>query len=441
MMEISEIPGYVVDQAMKKGADDVVCTAYDGARNQVRFANSEISISKSWESVGIDIFLTQDKKIMYTSVNDFNTLDKTIDDMLSFLKVMEPSQSYEGIAQGKHSYPASDYDKRLAELDEGLIELASQAIDSAMNSGANRVAGVLYSSHGTQYLATSGGASGHHTGADLDISLRAFASKEASGHSVRSVNNLDDLDPQKVGEEAGEMAKAALDPALGSEGKFDVLFTPLAFANFLERAVGSASAGLVDAGLSFFKDKVGEKVGTEELTMMDDATNKDIVVSPHFDSEGVPTQKNTIIEKGILKSYLHNTSTAKQNETKTTGNSGLITPRAWNCAIEPGTISKDEMIADIQDGLYITNLWYTRFQNYQTGDFSTIPRDAIFRIKNGKIEGAVKDVRVSENMLNILASIKHIGNDPQQIRWWEVGIPVITPHVVVKDVNITRSTQ
>ena len=99
------------------------------------------------------------------------------------------------------------------------------------------------------------------------------------------------------------------------------------------------------------------------------------------------------------------------------------------------------MIADIQDGLYITNLWYTRFQNYQTGDFSTIPRDAIFRIKDGKIVGAVKDIRVSENMLNILANIKHIGNDPQQIRWWEVGIPIITPHVVVKDVNITKSTQ
>ncbi len=440
-MNISEIPGYVVDRAVKKGADDIVCTAHDGTRNQVRFANSEISISKSWESMGVDIFLTKDKKIMYTSVSDLGTLDRTIDDMLAFLKVMQPSQTYQGIARGSHTYPTSVFDKRLAELDEGLIDIASQAIDSAMKSGANRVAGVVYSSYGTQYLATSGGASGCHTGADLDISLRAFASREASGHSVRSVNNLDDLDPQKVGEEAGEMAKAALEPTIGDEGKYDVLFSPLAFANFLERATGSASAGLVDAGLSFFKDKMGKKVGTEELTMVDDATNRNIVVSPPFDAEGVPTQKNTIIEKGILKTYLHNTSTAKQKATQTTGNSGLITPRAWNCAIEPGTISKDEMITEIQDGLYITNLWYTRFQNYQTGDFSTIPRDAIFRIKDGKIIGAVKDIRISENMLNILANIKHIGNDPQQIRWWEVGIPVITPHVVVRDINITRSTQ
>jgi len=438
---MNEIPGYVVDQAVKKGADDVVCTAYDGTRNQVRFANSEISISKSWESMGVVIFIAKDKKIMYTSVNDLNTLDKTMDDMMAFLKVMQPSKSYEGIAQGRYDYPESDFDKRLAELDTGLVDLTAQAIDSALASGANRVAGVVYSSYGTQYLATSGGARGRQSGADLDISLRAFASKEASGHSVRSVNDLDDLDPIKVGQEAGEMAKASLDPVIGNGGKFEVLFTPLAFANFLERAAGSASAGLVDAGLSFFKDKVGESVATDQLTMVDDATNKNIVVSPAFDNEGVPTQKNIIIEKGIFKGYLHNTSTAKQYGAQTTGNSGLIFPHTWNCAIEPGTITKDDMIADIQDGLYITNLWYTRFQNHQTGDFSTIPRDAIFRIKDGQLAGAVKDIRISENMLNILANIKHIGNDPQQIRWWEVGIPVITPHVVVKDVNITRSTQ
>ena len=193
--------------------------------------------------------------------------------------------------------------------------------------------------------------------------------------------------------------------------------------------------------MSFFKDKIGEKVGPEFLTMTDDGTDPNMVVSPPFDSEGVPTQKNVIIENGVLKTYLHNTSTAKLNDTISTGNAGLIFPRAWNCAIAPGSMSKDDMISNIKDGLYITNLWYTRFQNYQTGDFSTIPRDAVFEIKDGKITGAVKDIRISENMLGMLDRIKHIGNDPEQIRWWEVGLLVKTPHVVVEGVNITKSTQ
>ncbi len=440
-MEINEIPGYVVDQARKKGADDVICSAHDGERKQVKFTNSEVAITKTWEATGVDVFLAKDRKIMYTSVNDLHTLDKTIDDMLSFVKMMAENKNYQGIANGPFNYRNNGYDKRISDLEGELVELAGQAIDSAMRNGGDRVAGVLYSSSGTLHLATSGGVVARHTGSDMDISLRAFASKEASGHSVQSVSDMDNLDPQRIGLEAGMMAKEALNPSLGKTGKVDVLFTPLAFANFLERAAGSASAGNVDAGMSFFKDQIGEKVGPEFLTMTDDGTDPKMVVSPPFDSEGVPTQKNVIIENGVLKTYLHNTSTAKLNDTVSTGNAGLIFPRAWNCAITPGTMSKDDMISDIKDGLYITNLWYTRFQNYQTGDFSTIPRDAVFEIKDGKITDAVKDIRISENMLGMLDRIKHIGNDPEQIRWWEVGLPIRTPHVVVEGVNITKSTQ
>jgi PmbA protein len=95
----------------------------------------------------------------------------------------------------------------------------------------------------------------------------------------------------------------------------------------------------------------------------------------------------------------------------------------------------------VKDGYYVTNVWYTRFQNYQTGDFSTIPRDAIFRIKDGQIVGSVKDIRISENMVELMGKVKAVGNDVKQIHWWEVNTPVFTPHVLVEGVNITKSTQ
>ena len=81
---------------------------------------------------------------------------------------------------------------------------------------------------------------------------------------------------------------------------------------------------------------------------------------------------------------------------------------------------------------------YTRFQNYNTGDFSTIPRDGIFIIKNGKIGQPIKGIRISENMLNILKNTVEIGKTPERVVGWEVEIPVITPAVLVKDVNVTR---
>ena len=142
-----------------------------------------------------------------------------------------------------------------------------------------------------------------------------------------------------------------------------------------------------------------------------------------------------------LKGYLHNTSTAKQFGTETTGNAGLVFPYSWSVHLAPGDLGKDELISQVKDGYYVTNVWYTRFQNYQTGDFSTIPRDAIFRIKDGQIVGSVKDIRISENMLELMRKVKAVGNDVKQVHWWEVNTPVFTPHVLVEGVNITKSTQ
>jgi len=90
-----------------------------------------------------------------------------------------------------------------------------------------------------------------------------------------------------------------------------------------------------------------------------------------------------------------------------------------------------------RDGLYVTNNWYTRFQNYQTGDFSTICRDGIFEIKNGKIGHPVKGLRLSDNMIRILQSAKAMSKDRDWVKWWEVDTPTLTPYVLVEGAGIT----
>jgi PmbA protein len=94
----------------------------------------------------------------------------------------------------------------------------------------------------------------------------------------------------------------------------------------------------------------------------------------------------------------------------------------------------------MKSGLYITNTWYTRYQNYATGDFSTIPRDGIFRVENGEVTSPVREIRISDNMLGILSRVSGVGSDTQQIHWWETERPTFTPNVLVSDVTITRST-
>jgi PmbA protein len=115
-------------------------------------------------------------------------------------------------------------------------------------------------------------------------------------------------------------------------------------------------------------------------------------------------------------------------------------PVPFHCVLVPGDWKVEEMIADTKNGLYVNNTWYTRYQNYGTGDFSTIPRDAILRIENGEITGPVKNVRVSDNMLNLWKSIDAISRDAQEVLWWEEATPPTTlPFTRARNMNITRS--
>ena len=161
-----------------------------------------------------------------------------------------------------------------------------------------------------------------------------------------------------------------------------------------------------------------------------------------FDAEGVPTRRNLLVSKGILKTYLHNTSTAKKFKTKTTGNAGLVYPDSHAIFVRPGDRSRDEIFSEVKDGLWLTNTWYTRYQSYVTGDLSTIPRDGIFHIRNGDVVEAWKDIRVTDNLIHLMKNIVALGKEPEQMMWWgEVSVPNFVPYALIKDVGITTSNQ
>ncbi len=99
------------------------------------------------------------------------------------------------------------------------------------------------------------------------------------------------------------------------------------------------------------------------------------------------------------------------------------------------------MIRQVKRGLIVTNVWYTRFQNYESGDFSTIPRDGMFLVENGKVTGAVKELRISDNLIRILQNVVARGSEQESVYGWEVDVPTITPPVLVKDVRLTKSVE
>ncbi|MBI2549994.1 TldD/PmbA family protein [Candidatus Woesearchaeota archaeon] len=439
------IAAYLVKQLKKKGTDDVVVSAVSEEATQLKFANSMISTTQMWHSDKLNIFLAIDKKLIGTSIRDLSTkaADDAVSRMLKFAAAALPNQEYMGIAEGPFRYAGipETYDKNIVELGETAIDLLKGAISVAHKNGAKRTAGVFETTFFNTYMLTSNGVEAEDKGTKAYFSVRAFVDKYASGHHICNARVLRKFTPEASAERAAVIAKQAVNPLPSIPGTYDVVFSPLPFANILESVGKAASIFNVESKLSCFSGKLGKKVGSDNVTLVDDGTLPNGFDSMRFDEEGTPTRKNTIIEKGVLKTYLHNTSTAKRHKVKTTANAGLVTPLPFNLILQNGKFNKEEMIRQVKRGLIITNVWYTRFQNYETGDFSTIPRDGMFLVENGKVTGPVKELRINDNLIRILKNVSAVGSEPEPVFGWEVEIPTITPAVLVRDVKMTKSVE
>ncbi len=430
----------IVKKAKALGADVVIAKTTSGKYRQVRFSNNQVDITVAWNDYVTDVALAWKKRVVATQIRNFSEVDANVKRLLDLAKVSQENPMFGGFAQGTFHYARSNVDKKLGDL-ENPTEYVFEAIEAAEKEAGAKVesGGILFTKYEDVHFASSEGPIGTDSRSAIELSIRAFSEREASGHGVECSSTLQDFEPARAGAKAGEIAKLAKNPKTGDEGVYDIIFDPLIFGSMLGVWAGMVSAFNVMIQLSVFVNKVSEKVAPDLVTLKD---NPDIYSIAHraFDDEGVPTRKNVFIDRGILKTYLHNTSTAKIFKTETTANAGLVFPTAWNVEMDAGNISKDELFKGMKKGLYLTNTWYTRFQNYAKGDFSTIPRDGIFLIEKGEIKQSLKDLRISDNALTLLSNITSISKERQHVHWWgEADPPSLSPYVLVKNVHITKS--
>jgi len=429
----------IVRKAKVLGADEVIATTVFGRNRQVRFSNNQIDTSLAWNYYVTGVVLTWKKRVVATQIPDFQRVDESVKRLFDLAKVSKENPLYGGFAKGKFSYKKSGADRTVDKLENPGVHVFEAVEAARKEAGPNTITGGIFlTSLADIYQVSSEGPIGEDCRSAVELSIRAFSEKEASGHAVECSSTLKGFDPARAGAKAGRLAKQAKNPKPGVEGQYDVVFDPL-FAGSLIGMWGSmASAYSVMIQTSIFVNRLDQKVASDIVTLRDVPASYS-VSNRVFDDEGVPAQENVIINKGVLKTYLHNTSTAKIFKTQTTANAGIVSPGPWNLEMDPGDLPKQEMFKEIKRGLYLTNTWYTRFQNYATGDFSTIPRDGIFLIENGEIKESWKDIRLSDNALRMLNNITGLSKERQHVHWWnEADPPSLSPYILMKKVQITR---
>lgn len=222
---------------------------------------------------------------------------------------------------------------------------------------------------------------------------------------------------------AGFLAKQVVDRALSYLGAkpveskiYTILLENIASANLLETFAGIFSADNVQKGRSLLKNKLGEAIGSISLNIIDDPFMVDGVANRSFDSEGVASERISLVEEGILQGFLHNLRTAKKDGVESTGHGykasykGIMTVAPSNLYIQPGLNTYEDMISSMDEGLIITELQGLHSgANIVSGDFSLAAKG--YYVKDGKIESPVNQITIAGNFYEVLKNIEIIGED------------------------------
>ncbi|MGB2581534.1 MAG: TldD/PmbA family protein [Thermoplasmata archaeon] len=447
MSKLKETAEKLVEVARDAGADDAIAEVIDSSTDQIRFSNSMIDTSNFWREAHAHVFVVVDGRTMSSDVRDLKGAPDTVREIVRMAKLTPVNEGYKGIASGRFKYRRTRTDPRMLSL-RNPARFVHDAIGSALANGAVDVGGTLFVRRASWGIASSKGALAEDGNASMDLSVRAFSQPEASGQAVCVTPTVSKMNATDVGARAADLAVKAKDPVQGEEGKMDLVMEPLMIGSMTVHSAGMTSALAVELGMSMYAKKIGKMVASEDVTIIDDPSMSSMTRRT-FDHEGMPTRKNIVIKDGMLKTYLHNTSTAKRFKTRSTANAGPMIASSFNTpnepvmfhpVLKPGEWKLDEIVEDTKNGLYLNNTWYTRYQNYSTGDFSTIPRDAILLIRNGEIAGSVKNIRVSDNMLRLWKSVDAVSRNAEEIFWWEEAGPGHLPAARAKKVKITRSS-
>lgn len=429
---------------LSEGASDATASVSEGGQCIVRFSNNEITVVDTLKHRSGSIFINVEGRKASTNLEELNiaSLKAAAKKAVAIARGAPPADQYVPLPDGPFSYDPRLLRSPRVDLDpDGPVAWVQEAVAAGLKEGAERMAGSLIVHDGEHSLATSGGVLATTEGGSLELSIRAFGRGQGSGASVSLAIDEEGLEPAATGAAAGRDAKLAGAPVSIEPGAMDTVLGPMVMAQIMNQVGRMASAFYIDTGMSFLANKLDQDLGSPAFSLSDDPTLADTFGSSAFDAEGLPTQRTVIFDQGVFKSYLHNSTTARKHGTVSTANAGLIAPRPFNLVLAPGNEDLDSLVRSIDYGLYITNNWYLRYQNYGTGEFSTIPRDAMFVIKNGELAGSVRDLRISDNMLRLIKNIESLSAARQWVRWWEVSTPALAPHAMIRDAKFTRSSQ
>jgi PmbA protein len=320
------------------------------------------------------------------------------------------------------------------------IEMAREAEAAALDYDSrvvNSEGGTFGSRLAVTALANSRGFAGAYRTSSCSLSVVPVA---RSGETMqrdywyaaaRSVGRLEP--PGQVGREAAARAVRRLNPRKVETQKVPVVFESRAARTLIGHLFEAVHGEAIYRKASFLEGRLDQRVASENITLIDDATLPELFGSSPFDDEGVPSRRTVVIECGVLRSYLLNTYTARKLGLRTTasasrGQTGTPGVGHGNLYLENGGISLQQLLRDAGKGLYVTELMGFGF-NVATGDYSRGAAGLWF--ENGELAFPVAEITIAANFSDMLHGIDLVAND------LEFRGPTASPTLLIREMTVS----
>lgn len=391
---------------------------------EIDVRNGKLENLKQSSPKGMGIRVFYKKRMSFVDSTDFSkgAIDSLVDKGLSLAR-MANEDEYNVLPRPlKVIHEPDVYDPEIKKIPmEKKIELAKEIEMKALSyhplitkpegcSYSNHEAGVIIGN--TLGVFKTGSAT--YFRIRVGVVAEKGASQQPGEYETGNRYFSDLMGLDDIAENAGRRAVAMVGGEPVKSQKAAVVFDRLTGERLLDGIIGGLNGEQVELERSFLRGKVGQKIGSDLITIVDDGIMDRGASSRAVDSEGVPTQRRTIIENGVLKGYFYNTRAAARVDGKSTGNA----QRFWygaspgiganNFYMRPGNASSDEIIKSTKKGLHVLQTIGFGVDS-DSGGFSV--GAAGVWIKDGKVVGPIQKVTIASHMLDMLRGIDAVAGD------------------------------
>ena len=418
---LDALTGALLEAARAAGADAADAIAVEGTSVAIDVLKGKLEQAERAEGVDIGLRVIVGQKQANVSASD--TARGTIVAMAERAVAMAreaPDDPSVGLADADQL--AKSWDLAALELEDPAAEPAPAALeDDARRAEAAALAvdGVAQvqgtsAGYGRRHiqLAASNGFSGGYLRTDRVISLAAISGTgkdmERDYNGESRIFQADLPSPEEIGRIAGERAAARAGASQPPTGAYPVLFDERISSSLIGHLLMAINGTSIVRGSSFLRDKLGEQVLPNGLSLVEDPHRARVSGSRPFDAEGLPTARRTIVDDGVLTGWTLDLATARKlglqsTANATRGTSAPPSPSITNVILTPGEKTRDGLVAEMGTGLLVTSLIGSTI-NPNTGDYS---RGASgFWVENGEIVRPVNECTIAGNLIDMLRRIE-----------------------------------